>query len=553
MWWTRDRKRTNHGIIRDASADGLFVELPGKDLDETIDQVQMECLLPDGAVSRVQGEVIWRGRKRGRHGVGIQIAQPDAAFTGFVEQAEASTSDADNDWPDKTIESSAPTTEPQDQRDYLVMMTGAHTGASYEILDSAVIGRHAECDIVLLDASASRRHSMIRRTSVGLLLEDLQSSNGTYLNGKKVNRAPLTNGDRIQIGTTTLKVFSEDDLEVRLRHAQKMESLGRLASGAAHDFNNILAVVTASASLISEMSEREDLRKLAKNILDASDNAAKISRQMLGISRRSEFKRQTFEARRLIKGLEAVFQQRTRGSHELELEVERNLWLLADYGQLEQVLLNVFNNAVDALGARDGTVRVHADSQELDMTSAATLGVRPGRYARISVTDSGSGMDEATLERVLEPYFTTKDEGEGTGLGLPMAQGIVEAHDGSLAIQSSVNEGTTVELWLPLTEPRTEVDNSVGLETAPLRTRGGNRLVLLVDNDESVRRAISEMLGFLGYRVVEAAGGAHALELARKTEFDIALLDVHLAFESGSEIARALKKLYPKLNVLMCS
>ncbi|MEL6547924.1 MAG: ATP-binding protein, partial [Myxococcota bacterium] len=322
---------------------------------------------------------------------------------------------------------------------------------------------------------------------------------------------------------------------------------------AAHDFNNILAVVTASASLISEMSEREDLRKLAKNILDASDNAAKISRQMLGISRRSEFKRQTFEARRLIKGLEAVFQQRTRGSHELELEVERNLWLLADYGQLEQVLLNVFNNAVDALGARDGTVRVHADSQELDMTSAATLGVRPGRYARISVTDSGSGMDEATLERVLEPYFTTKDEGEGTGLGLPMAQGIVEAHDGSLAIQSSVNEGTTVELWLPLTEPRTEVDNSVGLETAPLRTRGGNRLVLLVDNDESVRRAISEMLGFLGYRVVEAAGGAHALELARKTEFDIALLDVHLAFESGSEIARALKKLYPKLNVLMCS
>ncbi len=531
---------------------GVFVELPGKDLDDRIDQVNMECLLPDGSVSRVRGDVVWRGRKRGRHGIGVQLAQIDAAFQSFVERAERTAPAPQPIWSDETQESSAPATH-SNRRDYIVMMTGSHAGASYEIVDSLVIGRQTECDIVLLDASASRRHTSIRRARSGLVLEDLGSSNGTYLNGKRVGSVELQNGDRVQIGSTILKVFSEDELEIRLRHAQKMESLGRLASGAAHDFNNILSVVTASASLIAEMTGRPELQSLVKNILDASDNAAKITRQMLGIARRTEFKRQSFEVRRLLKGLEAVFQQRTRGSHQLSIEVQSNLWLLADYGQLEQVLLNVFNNAIDALDQQPGSIEVTAEAHALDMPHAVDLHLRPGRYTRIQIVDNGAGMTEDTARRALEPYFTTKAEGYGTGLGLPMALGIVEAHDGAMELKSALGEGTTVSIWLPLAEPRTRQDNLVAMETAPLRTRGDGSLVLLVDDDPHVRRAIAEMLGFLGYRVVEASNGGEALSLARANDFDLALVDIRMPFESGVDIAKALKSMYPKLDILICS
>lgn len=551
VWWTRDRTRTSHGIIRDVSAAGVFVELPGKDLEDRIERVNIECLLPDGKVSRVRGEVAWRGRKRGRHGIGIQLEHTDTAFQSFVERSEKTVPEPAPIWSDETVESSTPATQ-SDRRDYIVMMTGSHAGASYEILDSLVVGRHTECDIVLLDASASRRHTAIRRTSRGLVLEDLGSSNGTFLNGKRVASSELNNGDRVQIGATILKVFSEDELEIRLRHAQKMESLGRLASGAAHDFNNILSVVTASASLIAEMTDRPELQSLADSILEAADNAAKITRQMLGIARRTEFKRQTFEVRRLVKGLEAVFHHRTRGTHQLSLEVKANVWLLADYGQLEQVLLNVFNNAVDAMSS-PGTIRVTVDDHELDMPRAADLHLRPGRYVRIEVEDSGAGMDEDTLQRALEPYFTTKAEGYGTGLGLPMAQGIVEAHDGALALRSTPGRGTTVSVWLPLAEGRNRQDNLVAMETAPLRASSDDRLVLLVDDDDQVRRAIAEMLGFLGYRVVEARNGGEALSLARDNDFHLALVDIRLPFESGVDIAKALEQLYPELDILICS
>ncbi|MEM6733237.1 MAG: FHA domain-containing protein, partial [Myxococcota bacterium] len=337
VWWTRDRRKTNHGIVRDASSEGLFIELPGKNLDERIERVSMECLLPDGAVSQIAGDVIWHGRKRGRHGIGVRLQRTDSAYQTFVEQANRQTPVPLPIWAEDTKNTTSPVianSEVEDRRDYIVMMTGSHAGASFELEGSLTVGRSADCEIVLLDASTSRRHCSIRRTSKGLVLNDLGSSNGTYLNGKRVNESVLENGDRVQIGSTILKVFSEDGLEVRLRHAQKMESLGRLASGAAHDFNNILAVVSASASLISEMSDRPEIKDLAKNILDASDNAAKITRQMLGIARRTDFKRQTFELRRLIKGLETVFRQRTRTTHKLEVDVAASLWVLADYGQL---------------------------------------------------------------------------------------------------------------------------------------------------------------------------------------------------------------------------
>lgn len=556
MWWTRDRQRTNHGIVRDASGDGVFVELPGKDLDERIERVNMECLLPDGAVTRVEGEVVWRGRKRGRHGVGITLQQVDRAYSAFVSGAIAAAPEPESGWSDDTRKSSEFRRFESEtgQRDYIVMMTGSHAGASYPVTDALVIGRNSDCDIVILDHSASRRHTSVRRTEAGLRVEDLHSSNGTYLNGKRIREAELRDGDRIQIGSTILKVFSEDDLEIRLRHAQKLESLGRLASGAAHDFNNILSVVAASASLIKEMSaSTRELKDLATNILQASDDAARITRQMLSIARRTEFERRPFDLRRLAKGLEAVFRQRARNELEVKVDVPINLWVLGDYGQLEQVILNLFNNAADSIRGYGGLVSVAAQRETLSVEEAAERHLRPGDYVRLSISDNGSGMDQETLSRAVEPYFTTKGEGYGTGLGLSIAQGIVEAHDGSLLLESRIGDGTTATVWLPQSEPKNEYDSDIGFDTAPLVGTNHNRLVLVVDDDPNVRRAIADMLGFLGARVVEASNGGEALGLAVAQSFDLALIDVRMPYESGFDIARAIKLKAPHIEIMMCS
>lgn len=558
VWWTRDRRRTNHGIVRDVSPEGFFLELPGTDIDADMERMHLECLLPDGTVSRIEGDVVWRGRKRGRHGVGVRLEQTDSAFKNFL-RSDSDTQRLPRDvWSEETGESQLvpPRSYAVDRRrNYLVMMTGPHAGASYELEGAITIGRHPRCDVVLLDASASRRHTAIRRSGEALLLDDLGSSNGTFVNGKRVHQCPLEDGDRVQIGSSQLKVFSDDDLEVRLRHAQKMESLGRLASGAAHDFNNILSVVTASASLISEKSDSLELKQLARSILDASEHAATITRQMLGMARRSEFHRQSFELRRLVKGLETTLRQRVNDDIELSVDVDSDLWLLADYGQLEQVVLNLFNNAVDSI-TQAGVISLRADATKLDMDEAADLHLRPGDYIRLVLTDSGCGMDEETLKRSLEPYFTTKAIGYGTGLGLPMARGIVEAHEGAISLNSDAGAGTRVSIWLPHSAAQTlYIDQDAA--TSPTVTQSLEpRTVLLVDSDAEVRLAVGEMLSFLGCRVVEASDEGEAMQRLEEIEAEtptLAIVDVRLSQGSGYDIAESLQKRRPLLDVVLCS
>lgn len=439
------------------------------------------------------------------------------------------------------------------RRDYIVMMTGRHAGATYLAESSMIVGRHAECDIVLHDSSASRRHVSIQKIDAGLVLQDLDSSNGTYLNGTRVSSADLSNGDRIQIGSTVLKVFSEDELEARLRNSQKMESLGRLASGAAHDFNNILSVVTASASLIKELSVSSETRALANSILDASENAAKITRQMLSIARRTDFKRQAFDLRQLVTGLETAFHQRTRGRIELSIDLQPNLWVLADYGQLEHVALNLFGNAVDSIDKGGGGVQVRAESVKLGAEQAAELDLQPGVHVHLTVTDTGSGMDDLTLRRAVEPYFTTKAESFGAGLGLPVTQGIVEGHDGAFVLRSRPGEGTVAEVWLPQVEPSGAhpEPSPAGSETTGRAKR--ERLALIVDENLQVRRAVSEMLGFLGYRSICASRQDEADAHASEHDFDLAVVDVQGRNGGEFAAAREMRRRNPSLKIVTCS
>ncbi|MEO1171558.1 MAG: ATP-binding protein, partial [Myxococcota bacterium] len=273
----------------------------------------------------------------------------------------------------------------------------------------------------------------------------------------------------------------------------------------------------------------------------------------LNIARRGEFNREPFDLRRLSKGLASVFRQRVKGAVEVTVDVPMNTWVLADYGQLEQVLLNLFNNGFDAIHSADGVISIEAETLELAVSEAAKLHLRPGEYVRLRIRDNGHGMDGETLARATEPYFTTKSEGQGTGLGLPIAQGIIEAHDGTLSLESTPGDGTTATVWLPRCEPVDSYDNEVVTETAPLRMSVEDRRVLVVDDDPRVRKAISEMLGFLGYRVVEAAGGGEALGLAAAQPFDLAIIDVRMPYESGFDIARAFQLKHPDIDIMMCS
>jgi two-component system cell cycle sensor histidine kinase/response regulator CckA len=349
-----------------------------------------------------------------------------------------------------------------------------------------------------------------------------------------------------------LDMTARKSLEERLRQAGKMEAIGMLAGGIAHDFNNLLTIISGySQLLLHAVPEKE--RSSLEQVLKASERAAELTGQLLAFSRRQELQPQSLDVNRIVSGMSTML-RRLIGEHiELRLSLAPDLGAVhADPSQIDQVIMNLVVNARDAM-AQGGKLVIETSNFEVsDDFAGKHLGMRPGGYILLAVSDTGIGMDQQTRLRAFDPFFTTKEKGQGTGFGLSTVYGIVKQAGGAVDIYSELKHGTSVKVYLPRAGEVSAIENTSASQMP--EAAGGRETILVVEDEDAVRRLVRATLERRGYRVLVASGGPEALEIVRKLgTVDLLLTDLVMPQMSGVEVAERVRKDFPNVRVLYMS
>jgi len=350
-------------------------------------------------------------------------------------------------------------------------------------------------------------------------------------------------------------VTHERALQQQLLQAQKMEAIGRLAGGVAHDFNNRLTSVIGYCELaLRRLPEADPGRRYLQEILKAADRAKTLTRQLLAFSRKQVLESVVFDLNDLLRNIQDMLTRTIGEDITLVMELQpKGLWpVKADPGQIEQVLLNLVVNARDAMPL-GGQLTLRTANRVVDESGPGRLpGVTPGEYVQLSVADTGIGMTEEVRSHLFEPFFTTKEDGKGTGLGLATSYGIIQQSGGHIIVTTQPKAGTTFDIFLPRADgQKTVASHAVVVEEVP-RTRT-NETILLVEDEEPVRELARLVLSELGYNVLSAANGVEAIEVLHKhpdTRLDLLVTDVVMPQMGGRELAERLRQDRPGLKVL---
>ena len=345
-------------------------------------------------------------------------------------------------------------------------------------------------------------------------------------------------------------------VEDQLRQAERMQAAGRLAGGMAHEVNNMMTgVLGFSEFLLRSFSEDDPRRGEVQEIIRAGSRASDVTRQLLAFTRQQLLHPELLDLNTVVTGLEKMLRRTLGEDHALELKLTPEIGLIrADRGQLEQILVNLILNARDAM-REHGRVTIATGGAALDEVYAQAhggVGIPPGEYVRLSVTDTGAGMEPATQARIFEPFFTTKPVGQGTGLGLSTVYGIVKQSAGFVWCYSEPGQGTTFKIYLPHAGSRAAPVPPV---RQPAKLRGGSETILVVEDEEIVRALACRGLREQGYAVIEARHGREALEQVERGDAPIHLVisDVVMPELSGRELGARLAVLRPDLPVLYMS
>ena len=332
-----------------------------------------------------------------------------------------------------------------------------------------------------------------------------------------------------------------------------MEALGTLAGGIAHDFNNVLSPIIgytelARAHAAGDPELSEDLGQVSEAAFRARD----LVRQILTFSRKAEKKKIPLRVSSVAQEALKLLRPSIPATIEIRQRLDGEGLVLADPTQIHQVIMNLCTNAYHAMEQAGGVLAVAVEEQDLAAETAGATHLPPGRYAVLSVSDTGVGMDRETLGRIFDPYFTTKEKGKGTGLGLAVVDGIVRDHDGRVAVYSEPGEGTTFRVYLPLTD-RAAPAASAGEPEAPPAGAGHER-VLVVDDEESIRAVLARSLRHAGYAVTVHADARAALEAFERAPaaWDLLITDMTMPGMSGKELARRAMEVRPGLPVILC-
>jgi PAS domain S-box-containing protein len=353
--------------------------------------------------------------------------------------------------------------------------------------------------------------------------------------------------------TTVADVTDRVRMEEQLHHSQKMEAVGRLAGGVAHDFNNLLTVIGGYSDIaLGKMPEEDPLRENLQEIRTATTRASNLTRQLLAFSRRQVAETRVIDLAGVLREMEKMLRRLLGEDVRLITRLPESLWRVkADPGQIEQVLSNLAINARDAM-PDGGTIVIAAENLELSVAGAhADLGLTPGRFVRLSVSDTGTGMDAEVLARIFEPFFTTKESGKGTVLGLSMVFGIVKQSGGEIRVRSEPGAGTTFEIYLPQVDEAALASGQE--EQRPVLK--GTETVLVIEDERALRTLVVQILRHQGYQVLEASDGGGALLKFENHPgpIDLVLTDVVMPGSRGPAVVERLKKVKEDFKVLYMS
>jgi len=345
----------------------------------------------------------------------------------------------------------------------------------------------------------------------------------------------------------------EHEREAQLRQAQKMESVGRLAGGVAHDFNNLLVAINGYSDLtMRRLPEGDPLRRNIEEIRKAGERAAALTRQLLAFSRKQVMQPKVLCVNDVVSDMDKMLRRVIGEDIELTTRLDPDLgYVKADPNMIEQVILNLCVNSRDAMPG-GGHMTVETSNVLLDDEYVSLhVGVRPGAYVMLAVSDTGSGMDEETRQRIFEPFFTTKEKGKGTGLGLSTVYGIVKQSGGNIWVYSEVGRGTTVRAYLPRVDAVTLEKSSEAVTPA---LYAGTEKILLVEDDDMVRLVAREIISSSGYKVLEATRMSDAVNhCAENPDIALLLTDVVMPRINGKDLSERLTKLLPRMRVLFMS
>jgi signal transduction histidine kinase len=402
----------------------------------------------------------------------------------------------------------------------------------------------------------------IKRTGRPVVLEHRHCDQDEQQQFVEVHAFPIfaQDGRVVQVVEYTVDITErkksdaeKEALRSQLIASQKMEAVGILAGGVAHDFNNILTTILGYSQIMAlKLEDTHPMREMVNDIYDAAEKAAVLTRQLLAFSRRQVMEMRAIDLNTTITNISKMLGRLIGENIRLRLARSEPLGtVMADEGQIEQVIMNLAINARDAM-PDGGTLTIETGRIELDERYAAGRpGVQPGTYAMITVTDTGAGMTPEVREHIFEPFFTTKQSGEGTGLGLSTAYGIVRQHNGHIYVYSEPGRGTTFKIYLPLAGVEAEERNVQVNRSMP----PGTETILIVDDDASIRRLLNDTLEPLGYDLLEAGSGEDALALIERTgkQIHLVLTDLIMPGMNGQDLLDAVRAKRPETKTIVMS
>lgn len=439
----------------------------------------------------------------------------------------------------------------------IVVLAGNLAGDKYAIDTELTFGRGDKADVEIDDTLVSRMHARIFQHENGsYLIEDLDSRNGTQVNGMAVTRQVLTYGDRIQIGSCLLLFAHHDPMEEQVAQRRRLEAIGRLGTGVAHDFNNLLGAVRSSIDFLNGLPGETklsdpDVREAFNDIRSAAAAATEMTSRLLGFAREVQRSHTEVDLSELCHHVVQLARHTFHRSISIEARIDGGLKVTGDRGQLHQLLMNLLINARDAM-PNGGKLKISAKKAEpLDLAKAPLNPLVA--HALLTVVDTGIGMDDATRERAFDPFFTTKADQVGAGLGLAAVYEIAKSHNGHITVHSVPNRGSEFQVVFPLTSERPMVVTEPSLPAIELpRTQ---LLILLVDDEDVVRRSAGRVVRQSGHRVIFARSGQEALRIYDETHPrpDLVLMDLNMPGMTGDQAFKGLKEMDPAVPVVFVS
>jgi two-component system, cell cycle sensor histidine kinase and response regulator CckA len=475
--------------------------------------------------------------------------------------------------PDRTVQmlphrSGDTTEQPKVNRDLprdrgqLVVLIGDSPGRVYPLdSDEVVIGRGPEVAIQLQGTDISRRHALVRRSAAGAFtLVDLKSRNGTLVNGAPITEHLLQTGDKVRVGGKTVLMFTQyDRVEDMMLQAQKLEAIGRLAGGVAHDFNNLLTVLMANLSFLRSQPAdlpvgESELQEAMADMDRATRRAADLTRQLLGLSRPGSSQYKPINVTNLLEEVVQLLLRTFGPDIEVVQDFRAGLTVRGDMSQLQQVMMNICINARDAMpnGGKLTITSSRFHVSEDDLSSSPLLPV--GDYVRITVEDTGVGMSTEIRGRIFEPFFTTKIATKGTGMGLPIAYGIIKKHGGQIEVDSTPGRGSIFHVYVPAAESALD-QTAPASEWESTRRQISPGIVLIVEDELTLQKSARRLLEYFGFGVVCASDGQEAINLFREHQdvLKVVLLDMVVPKISGALVFEAIHAMRPEIPILLTS